>query len=376
MSDVFLQLSAEDRIEALATAAAESGRPAHLLEKDVWVVWALRALFEAPLGEALVFKGGTSLSKAYDVIQRFSEDIDLTYDIRRLLPDLADALEDPVPATRAEERRWSRDVQRLLPLWVEGEVRPMLEARLAADGVVAGVRIEGAKAFVDYAPTSTGTGYVSPSVMLEFGARATGERPRGVALDLKHGASCCERDHATGVGEANGDPRVRVEDDAGTVFQPHGALLADGRGVGVRPLQGPPGQAPGSDHKRHGARDAERDQTAGVPQPTARARLFDPTQGLVGEPRHPGALRQRPCRVPHGFETAESARVLRVSPPRAERLHVGGRDLALVQLAEPVGGFLAPDVGFSLDHHPLPTGPAETRSTEAPWTFAIPPFSR
>ncbi|WP_210416091.1 nucleotidyl transferase AbiEii/AbiGii toxin family protein [Brevundimonas sp. SGAir0440] len=76
MSDVFLQLSAEDRIEALATAAAESGRPAHLLEKDVWVVWALRALFEAPLGEALVFKGGTSLSKAYDVIQRFSEDID------------------------------------------------------------------------------------------------------------------------------------------------------------------------------------------------------------------------------------------------------------------------------------------------------------
>ncbi len=88
MSDVFLQLSAEDRIEALATAAAESGRPAHLLEKDVWVVWALRALFDAPLGEALVFKGGTSLSKAYDVIQRFSEDIDLTYDIRRLLPDL------------------------------------------------------------------------------------------------------------------------------------------------------------------------------------------------------------------------------------------------------------------------------------------------
>ncbi len=158
MSDVFLQLSAEDRIEALATAAAESGRPAHLLEKDVWVVWALRALFDAPLGEALVFKGGTSLSKAYDVIQRFSEDIDLTYDIRRLLPDLADAPEDPVPATRAEERRWSRDVHRLLPLWVEGEVRPVLEARLAADGVAAEVRIEGAKAFVDYAPTSTGTG--------------------------------------------------------------------------------------------------------------------------------------------------------------------------------------------------------------------------
>lgn len=65
MSELFLQLSAEDRAEALAAAASTSGRPAHLLEKDVWVVWALSALFEAPLGEGLVFKGGTSLSKAY-----------------------------------------------------------------------------------------------------------------------------------------------------------------------------------------------------------------------------------------------------------------------------------------------------------------------
>lgn len=97
------------------------------------------------MGEGLVFKGGTSLSKAYNVIQRFSEDVDLTYDIRRLLPDLAGAPEDPVPETRAEERRWSREVQRLLPLWVEGEVGPMIEARLAADDVIAAVRIEGAK---------------------------------------------------------------------------------------------------------------------------------------------------------------------------------------------------------------------------------------
>lgn len=61
MSEIFLQLSAEDRAEALAAAASDSGRPAHLLEKDVWVVWALNALFESPLGEGLVFKGGTSL---------------------------------------------------------------------------------------------------------------------------------------------------------------------------------------------------------------------------------------------------------------------------------------------------------------------------
>jgi hypothetical protein len=166
-------------------AAEASGRPAHLLEKDVWVVWALQALFEAPFGEHLVFKGGTSLSKAYDVIQRFSEDVDLTYDIRRLLPALAEAGQDPLPASRAEERRWSDEVRRRLPEWVEAQVRPALEARLVADEVAATVRVEDAKAFIDYAPTGTGTGYVSPCVMVVFGAQVAGEpsAPRPVACD-------------------------------------------------------------------------------------------------------------------------------------------------------------------------------------------------
>lgn len=88
MAEAFFTLSAEDRREALRVAADRSGRPLHLLEKDIWVVWALQTLFGSVVGEHLVFKGGTSLSKAYGVIQRFSEDVDLTYDIRRLVHDL------------------------------------------------------------------------------------------------------------------------------------------------------------------------------------------------------------------------------------------------------------------------------------------------
>ncbi len=61
MAEAFLTLSAGDRREALAVAADRSGRPLHLLEKDVWVVWALATLFGSDLGEHLVFKGGTSL---------------------------------------------------------------------------------------------------------------------------------------------------------------------------------------------------------------------------------------------------------------------------------------------------------------------------
>ena len=48
MAESFFDLSPEDRREALEFARAQTGRPAHLFEKDVWVVWTLRALFESP----------------------------------------------------------------------------------------------------------------------------------------------------------------------------------------------------------------------------------------------------------------------------------------------------------------------------------------
>jgi len=61
----FFQLSTAERLEALNTAANTSGIPPHLLEKDIWVVWSLQHLFAGPHAQHLVFKGGTSLSKAY-----------------------------------------------------------------------------------------------------------------------------------------------------------------------------------------------------------------------------------------------------------------------------------------------------------------------
>src|SRR5919201_5415775 len=95
----FFQLSPEERLEVLGVAATASGRPLHLLEKDIWVVWTLQALFASKHGAHLVFKGGTSLSKAYGVIGRFSEDIDLTYDIREIAADLIEKSGSAVPGT-------------------------------------------------------------------------------------------------------------------------------------------------------------------------------------------------------------------------------------------------------------------------------------
>ena len=59
MADPYLDLETDVRREALEFAASESGRPAYLLEKDIWVVWTLRTLFGSPFGGSLVFKGGT-----------------------------------------------------------------------------------------------------------------------------------------------------------------------------------------------------------------------------------------------------------------------------------------------------------------------------
>jgi hypothetical protein len=159
----------------LSVAADQSGRPAHLLEKDVWVVWALAALYGSALGEHLVFKGGTSLSKAYGVIRRFSEDVDLTYDIRAIAPDLVGDNGEALPKTRSEEKRWSSEVRKRLPEWVARTAQPVIVDALAAEALVATIRVEDEKLFIDYEATAAGSGYVAPSVMLEFGARSTGE---------------------------------------------------------------------------------------------------------------------------------------------------------------------------------------------------------
>ena len=79
--DVYLQLSSEDQKTYCAQAAAQLGLPPASVEKDFWVCWILRELVNLPeWGERLSLKGGTSLSKAWHVIERFSEDIDLVID--------------------------------------------------------------------------------------------------------------------------------------------------------------------------------------------------------------------------------------------------------------------------------------------------------
>lgn len=148
----FFELSSDERLEALVQAANVSGRPPHLLEKDVWVVWSLRHLFAAPYAPQVVFKGGTSLSKAYGVIQRFSEDVDLTYDIRAIAGDLIGDAGTPLPASKSQEKKWSKEIRARLADWVAIDVGPRLQHDLEEHGLPATVQVDGDKVFIHYTP--------------------------------------------------------------------------------------------------------------------------------------------------------------------------------------------------------------------------------
>ena len=91
----------------------------------------------------------------------------------------------PLPTSKSQEKKWSKEIRARLADWVGAEIVPRLKRDLEQDDLPATVRAEGDKVFIDYAPLVTGTGYVAPAVMLEFGARSTGEpsEPRAIRCD-------------------------------------------------------------------------------------------------------------------------------------------------------------------------------------------------
>jgi len=75
--DNWLILAQDQQRNIFNQASDATGLPSYSIEKDAWVTLVLRMLFTSVLSDQIVFKGGTSLSKGYNLIERFSEDIDL-----------------------------------------------------------------------------------------------------------------------------------------------------------------------------------------------------------------------------------------------------------------------------------------------------------
>ncbi len=173
MAEPFLSLGAGERADILRTIAADARRSAVVLEKDIWICWVLDALFSMPDAHPMAFKGGTSLSKVYGVIDRFSEDVDVTLDYRAF-----DDGFDPFAegASRTATRQFSERLKDRVASHVLDVVAPALDAaagRLAADGLYAvqvgddGETVRFAYPSAVEAPDS----YVASEVLLEFGGR-------------------------------------------------------------------------------------------------------------------------------------------------------------------------------------------------------------
>lgn len=100
----FFTRPTSEKATLIRETAARRGLPPVMVEKDFWVSWMLGVLFaHREFGEQLVFKGGTSLSKVFGVIDRFSEDIDLS-----VSPDFLGISEDWVEQADSRTKRTER----------------------------------------------------------------------------------------------------------------------------------------------------------------------------------------------------------------------------------------------------------------------------
>lgn len=74
---IFTDLTAEDRRDIIDYVSDKTGLSRAVIEKDWWVTAVLRAVFSLPYSDNISFKGGTNLSKCWNLINRMSEDIDI-----------------------------------------------------------------------------------------------------------------------------------------------------------------------------------------------------------------------------------------------------------------------------------------------------------
>jgi hypothetical protein len=124
-----LQLTSKQRAELFEGVALKTGMDAVILEKDFWVCWTLKELFQLPtIGEHLIFKGGTSLSKVFKIIERFSEDIDVSID--RAFLGFGGANEPEAGASNKEKQRRIEALKSACQQQIADELLPMLDAAI------------------------------------------------------------------------------------------------------------------------------------------------------------------------------------------------------------------------------------------------------
>lgn len=185
MNDAYRRIAIateKERQELFESTARRVGIAEQNVEKDFWVCWTLDALFHGRRADAprLLFKGGTSLSKAFGLINRFSEDIDITV----FRQDLGEpiSIEDLERLSGKKRNAKLDEIRDACQHYLRHELQPELERSLADAlggnaGAGVGVRFEesdpdGQTLLVRYPTVLAPDGYVRTEVRIECGAKS------------------------------------------------------------------------------------------------------------------------------------------------------------------------------------------------------------
>lgn len=174
----FLNASPDEKRPYFAKAESQLGISSYLIEKDLWVSFILYLLFRDPdLSKLLTFKGGTSLSKCYGIIDRFSEDIDLT-----ISKEAAGISKDHLPNANDsgnQKKRKLEALNQLCSIYVMAELRPnivsLISKCLTKNSIWSlepdSEDKDGLTLLFNYPTVAEQAGYIKPAVKLEFGAK-------------------------------------------------------------------------------------------------------------------------------------------------------------------------------------------------------------
>ncbi len=176
--DKVAQLDRSDRADLFNETAALMGLHPVIVEKDFWACWILKQLFTITyFSDRLVFKGGTSLSKCFNLIQRFSEDIDIAVNFEKL--GYSDG-KDPRQKELSHAKRAILLKEMLITCrgYIVNDLLPVLTARiheilLEDDWQLQVDPTDGNMVVFAYpASLQTGLDYIRPGVILELGTHA------------------------------------------------------------------------------------------------------------------------------------------------------------------------------------------------------------
>jgi len=167
---------ATDRRDLFRETASRMGISPVIAEKDFWVCWILKRLFADPhLKNQMVFKGGTTLSKVYGFIDRFSEDIDLILDWRLLGygPPEGDDPYRQLPS-RTQRGRYNQEMNARAAEYIREELLAQMNLLLAAaPGIALSIDATDPHTVNVTYPASFAAAYIRPEVRLEIGPLAS-----------------------------------------------------------------------------------------------------------------------------------------------------------------------------------------------------------